>query len=113
MESLTGKMGSLLQEMETIPAKEVPLALILLIVAAVAYRFFQNKEPDISHIPILRKELGGFDTLKSEFSKKGKDMLMEGYAKVRISWHRHMLELLLKDHCTVQEEGLSSHDWRW
>jgi hypothetical protein len=69
--------------MGEISIKEIPLTLLLLAVAAAAYRLFsQSKGPNIDHIPIARKELGGFDTLKSEYGKNGFDMLREGYAKV-------------------------------
>ncbi|KAF2094280.1 cytochrome P450 [Rhizodiscina lignyota] len=66
--------------MEILPAKELPFALVLLMVAAVLYRYVQySKGPMIDHIPILGKELGGVDKRKSEYAKNGLSMLKTGY----------------------------------
>lgn len=64
-------------------ASEHSWVLILLFVTALAYSLLRRRDgPDLSHIPILRKELGGIDALKAEYGKKGIEMLEEGYHKV-------------------------------
>lgn len=78
-------MDSLSPRMDGLPIHQVPLALVLLMVAAVTYRFFFAGEsnPSLEHIPLLWKEKGGLQTLKTEFSTKALDMLSEGWSQFK------------------------------
>lgn len=94
--------------MELTTTNETSWVLVLLLVSALAYPLlFRRKDPDLSHIPILRKELGGIDALRTEYGKKGAEMLEEGYRKVGIAVCKYPTSRA-SNHGAVQEWRLSN-----
>src|ERR1700743_828732 len=71
-----------LSNMDTLPLREVPWAVVFLLTAVVLYRLMRRDGPSLDHIPILRAELGNSDKRRVEYSKHALSMLQEGYRKV-------------------------------
>lgn len=90
MEYISQIMKSLLGYEDITAAKGISWVLVLLVAIILVCPQLQGKGPNLSHIPILRKELGGIDALRAEYAKKGLEMLEEGYHKVcGMSWFYH------------------------
>lgn len=64
---------------------EVPIGLAFILVASIAYIFFQSKGPSLRHIPIWGEEIGSVDQRKAKYALDGLSVFREGYEKVLLT----------------------------